>query len=123
MENTMSKTVEQAVAHLETAIAPLERIIELFTASLEPPKLYDFGTDRGYRYDSPDVRHFCLLKAVRVVSALNGSIALIRGGYIQEFAVLVRTLIECTTHIEFVLDPDPSEDHRSLAKKYISDFF
>ena len=72
----------------------------------------------------PDARHFCLLKAVRAVSALNAAIELARRGYTQEIAVLIRTVIECTTHIEFVLSgrvgsigPDPA------AEKYVQDYF
>jgi hypothetical protein len=46
-----------------------------------------------------------------------------RGGYVQELAVLMRTLIECSTHIEFVLGREPSGEHRSAVKKYVTDFF
>jgi hypothetical protein len=35
----------------------------------------------------------------------------------------MRTLIECTTHIGFVLEPDASEEHKALVSKYIGDFF
>jgi len=48
---------------------------------------------------------------------------LARRGYTQEIYVLMRTLIECTTHIEFVLDSETSEKHRTTVTKYIDDFF
>jgi hypothetical protein len=57
----------------------------------------------GFRYATPGAEHFCLLKAVRVVSALNAALELARCGYAQEIGVLMRTLVECTTHIEYVL--------------------
>src|ERR1019366_6870056 len=85
--------------------------------------LYRYDSDRGFRYKSPNVQHFCLLKSVRVVSALNAGFELARNGYTQEIGVLIRTLIECTTHIEFVLDPNDSEQHRSEVEKYITVFF
>jgi hypothetical protein len=65
-----------------------------------------------------------LLKGVRVVSALNAALELARSGYTQEIGVLMRTLVECTTHIEFVLSG--SEENGTLrpeADKYIQAFF
>ncbi len=57
------------------------------------------------------------------MSAFNAAIELARKGYTQEIVVLMRTLIECTTHIEFVLEIDDSEEHRSAVRKYVDDFF
>jgi len=115
--------LERSWRALELKITPLARVVEVFAASLVPPKRYQEEMDRGYRYDAPDVRHFCLLKAARVVSALNASVNLARGGYVQEIAVLMRTLIECTTHIEYVLDLDDSAAHRAAVKAYVEAFF
>jgi Family of unknown function (DUF5677) len=116
-------SIEIALRSLEERVDPLERIIRLFAARLTAPTLRKVHDDRGFRFESPDVRHFCLLKAARALSAFNASIELARKGYVQEMAVLMRTLIECTTHIEFVLEPDVSEEHRALVSKYIGDFF
>ena len=120
-ENGMN--METVLGELRSRGEPLERLIQLFADSLEQPKLYRFDSDRGFRFETPDIRHFCLLKAIRVVSALNASLELVRGGYTQEFAVLLRTLVECTTHIEYVLDPDEFEQHRAEVKKYVEAFF
>jgi hypothetical protein len=81
------------------------------------------NSDHGYRFDEPTTHHFCLLKAVRVVSALNASVELARRGYTQEIAVLMRTVAEFTTHIEFVLDMDDSAEHELKVKNYIEAFF
>jgi hypothetical protein len=119
----VTMSTEIALRALEGNLDPLERITRLFTAHLREPTLRKEEDERGFRYEAPDVRHFCLLKAVRALSAFNASIELARKGYVQEIAVLMRTLIECTTHIEFVLELDESEDHRAVVNKYISDFF
>jgi hypothetical protein len=116
-------SIEIALRDLEEKLDPLERVIRLFTASLGEPILRKSDDERGFRYGSPDIRHFCLLKTVRVLSALNAAIELARKGYTQEIAVLMRTLIECTTHVEFVLETDDSEEHRAAVRKYIDDFF
>jgi hypothetical protein len=116
-------TIETALRALKEDFEPLERLIRLFTASLGEPTLRKSGDERGFRYDAPDVRHFCLVKAVRALSALNATIELARKGYTQEIAVLMRTLIEFTTHIEFVLELDESEEHQAVVRKYVDDFF
>lgn len=116
-------SIEIALRDLEEKLDPLERVIRLFTASLGEPTLRKSDDERGFRYGSPDVRHFCLLKAVRALSALNAAIELARKGYTQEIAVLMRTLIECATHVEFVLESDESQEHQATVRKYIDDFF
>jgi hypothetical protein len=116
-------SIEIALRALEGTLEPLERFIRLFTASLGEPTLCKSDNERGFRYEAPDVRHFCLLKALRALSALNAAIELARQGYTQEIAVLMRTLIECTTHIEFVLEIDNTEEHRAVVQKYVADFF
>ena len=111
---------------IRASIEPLERLIAACSRltvaadflSLRPRAL------RLPRYGKPGVRHFCLLKAVRAVSALNAMIALARGGFAQEIGVLVRTLVECTTHIEFVLDAlDENDVLAPDVDKYVQDFF
>jgi hypothetical protein len=116
-------STEVALRALEETLEPLERVIRLFTASLEQPILRKIDDDRGFRYETPDVQHFCLLKATRALSAFNAAIELARKGYNQEIGILMRTLIECTTHIEFVLEVDDTEEHRKVVRKYIDDFF
>ena len=114
---------EAALEGLQARIAVLESVIELFSDLLPAPKLFVSETVRGFRYENPDVRHFCLLKAARTVSALNASLELARKGYTQEIAALMRIVAECTRHIEYVLDIDRSAEHRSNVEKYLRDFF
>jgi hypothetical protein len=109
---------------LKARIEPLERLVAAIAGSLQPPIFYHSGQEHyGYRYGKPEARHFCLLKSVRAVSALNAMIALARGGFAQEVGVLGRTMVECTTHIEFVLDSVDESELTSDAKKYVADFF
>jgi hypothetical protein len=115
-------SIEIGLRALEEELDSLERVVSLFAAFLGAPTLRKIDDDRGFRYEAPDVRHFCLLKAIRAVSALNAAIELARKGYTQEISVLMRTLLECTTHIEFVLE-DGTEEHQATVRKYIADFF
>ena len=115
--------VEAVLNGLQARIATLERVIEIFTGILPPPTLQDFGGGRGFRFEKPDVRHFCLVKAVRVVSALNAAIELSRMGYTQEMASLMRIVSECTRHIEYVVDIDDDATHQTNVKNYLREFF
>jgi hypothetical protein len=115
--------LEGVIRGFEERVAIFERVIEIFSGLIAPPTFVQTIKDRHFRYESPDVRHFCLLKAVRVVSSLNAAFELARKGYTQELAVLMRILSECARHIEYVLDPDDDEKHKANVKKYLQDFF
>jgi hypothetical protein len=116
-------TIEVAIAALETKLDPLERTIRLFSASLEKPTQVKGAGGNGFRYSGPDVRHFCLLKAVKALSAMNAALVLARSGFVQEVIVLIRTIVEATRHIEFVLDLDISAGHKETVRKYMEEYF
>lgn len=116
---------EHRLQELKVRVAPMERLVMAFANSLSAPIFYHSGKKHyGYRYGKPDVRNFCLLKSVRVVSSLHAMIALARGGFAQEVGVLVRILVECTTHIEFVIHAlDENQVLAAEVDKYVRDFF
>lgn len=115
--------LEGIIRGFEKRAAILERVISIFSGLLAPPIFVHTTKDRHFRYENPDMRHFCLLKAVRAVSTLNAAFELARKGYVQELAVLMRILSECARHIEYVLDPDDSEQHKANVQKYLREFF
>lgn len=100
----------------------------LFARSLGQPFFYDSDEQHyGFRYFTPSLQHFCLLKLVRAVSSLNAMVELARSGYTQEINSIARILVECTTHIDFVLSDvslgdEPSAAALEYVKKYFSDF-
>ncbi|SDM25382.1 DUF5677 domain-containing protein [Maricaulis salignorans] len=108
-------------ADLKERLHPIEVFVSELERSLPKP---NFDREQlGYRYESPEVTHFCLLKLARAVSALNACIELYRAGYIQEVCVLIRTIIECTTHIDFVIAGRQSSTGSQRADRYLSDYF
>jgi hypothetical protein len=119
----MAMTIEVALKVLDARLDPLKRVVRLFSASLESPVLTENGGTKGFRYSAPDVQHFCLLKAVKALSAMNAALELARSGFIQEVVVLIRTIIEATRHIEFVLDLDDSISHKETVRKYMAEYF
>ncbi len=116
---------EAQLRTLRSRVDPLERFVHALAGSLpEPLHYHSSKLHHGFRYLKPCVEHFCLLKAARAVSALNAALELARCGYTQEIAVLLRTLIEFTTHIEFVLSArDDTGGLESEAENYVQAYF
>jgi hypothetical protein len=110
---------------IRARVEVFERFIKIFSDSLLQPIMYHSAEAHyGFRYLKPGLEHFCLLKGARAVSALNAAIELARLGYTQEIAVLIRTIIEYTTHIDYVLAGMPGEGAISEgAGAYIRDYF
>jgi hypothetical protein len=117
--------VELSAKKLRGLVRPLEAFVHYFAATRPRPEFYHFPDgDRGWRYENPGLHEFCLLKTVRAVSALRACIELYRRGYNQELCVLVRTVIECTTHIQYVLAfVDDTGAIDPQATQYIDRFF
>jgi hypothetical protein len=92
---------DQAIDQLQARVHPLARFVHGFAATLDPPVMR--RPDGGFRYPSPDYRHFCLLRACRIVSALNGALELARCGYTQEIAILYRVVQESSSQIDAVM--------------------
>ena len=116
---------EARIEALTSRVEPLEKLVHACAARLPAPLRYHSGKEHhGFRYGKPHTEHFCLLKAVRAVSVANAAIELARSGYAQEICVLIRILVECTTHIEFVLSArDEAGTLEPAAGKYVRDFF
>jgi hypothetical protein len=117
--------LDRYLESFRSRIEPLERFIQALADSLPNPLYYDSGKGHfGFRYGKPDFHHFCLLKGVRAVSGLNAAVELVRCGYTQEFYVLLRTIDEYKTHIDFILYARESDGRLTEeAEKYIRDYF
>ncbi len=99
-------------------------IVDCFERSVSPPLYYDSGIQHaGFRYGKPTAKHFCILKAVRAISGLNAAVALAEKGFNQEVCVLIRTIIECNTQIEFVLSGLKEDNLAEKQKEIVDSFF
>jgi len=99
------------------SITHLENIIGVFEKELGKPEL----VHGAYTYDSPNVKHVCFLKGVRIVSGLNALLVLLHAGYLTEMGVLVRTVGDCINDIYFLLENFPQTTPE--VEKYVSNFF
>ncbi|MEX0694203.1 MAG: hypothetical protein WD075_07165 [Rhodospirillales bacterium] len=99
-------------------------VVNLLAASLNPPIFYHSGQEHyGFRYGDPGARHFCILKAAKMISCLNGCIALAEQGFHQEIFMLIRTYIESDAQIHYVLGDLKEIDLGVEQSKFIKDFF
>jgi len=117
---------EAMLDRLQIQIEPLEKYVDFLSAKLGEPKMMDAGKFRGFRYESSDISHFCLLKLARAVSGLNAAVTLARGGYVQEVMALLRTILEFTRDVEAgLVSKDRTEKHcvqmQDYVRKYLED--
>jgi Family of unknown function (DUF5677) len=107
----------QRTAFLQEAVQFLESQLPLPQKSLD--------ADRGFvfRFKDPDLNHFCLLHLLRIVSCLHSLNVLVKSGFPQEIAVLVRTVYEFLLKVEYVSSGYYDLDQRDKISKYIRDYF
>jgi len=117
---------DSEIERLRGRAVPLERFVHGLSAQFELPKLFVSvdGAERGFRFINPDYRHFCLLRACRIVSAINASIDLARFGHVQEIGVLLRTVIEYSSQVEYVLiNRNEQAETTGKAADFVTSFF
>lgn len=103
-------------------VSPLALVVHALARSLSPP-IRD-QSQMGFRYVTPDHRHFCLLRAARVVSGLSALIVLARGSFPQEVGTLSRTVNEFMRQMEAVATQIHRDGHVSgELKEFIAVYF
>lgn len=99
-------------------------MLELIVATVDKPILYESGKiHHGFRFLNPGAKHFCILKAARAISGLNAAIALLEKGFIQEIAIIIRSIIECTSHIDYVLAGLENGQLKPPQMKFVNAYF
>jgi hypothetical protein len=115
---------DDEIERLRKRIAPLATFLHAIDRTLDKPTLSGSPEHLGFRYKNPQLIHFCLLRGARIVSALNASIELARCGYSQEIGVILRTMIEYASQIDFLLASlDKEGKHSGKAARFLEDFF
>ncbi len=99
-------------------------VVDVFASSVTPPIMYDSDVQhRGFRYMKPTAKHFCMIKAVRAVSSLNAAVVLAEKGFNQEVCILIRTIVEATSQIEFVMAGLNGDTLAERQQKVVDGFF
>jgi hypothetical protein len=115
---------ENEIDQLRERIFPLARFLHALAGKLESPALIKRPEYRGFRFKNPGLVHFCLLRGVRIVSALNAAIELTRCGFTQEIVVLLRTVSEYSSQADFMLaSRDEDGNLNGDASAFLLDYF
>jgi hypothetical protein len=123
-EKETDKTEPQGVEALAARMKPLAAFVELLAKSVAAPVFRPDGEHSSFRYESPDLRNFLLLKAVTAVGALNAAISLAPGRYWNEVCTLVRVAAEANSHIEWALMCQVgTDDERLECASYVGAYF
>jgi type VI protein secretion system component VasF len=72
---------------LERYVRVVETWIQTLSRDIEEPIL---DATRRFRHQAQDARLAVFLKGVRLASALNGALLLLRAGYVQEAALSMK---------------------------------
>jgi len=107
----------ECVNRLSVAI----RVIE--DGLVPKPVFTDISGEGQYRYQKHTGHHVAFLKGVRVVSGLNVCLFLLKGGFVQEAMVIVRTLDDFLNEMLFILENVDSGTLDNHQRKFIEDFF
>ncbi|WP_126421507.1 hypothetical protein [Asticcacaulis excentricus] len=113
----MRDLYRNAVAVMHSAFRRLEQ---------QTPRPIEKVIQGGYarRYQEETVQQAVLLKLARYISGLNAGDLLLQNGYVQELAVLQRTLDEIHEDILFLLfEPPATGEGRGLRKDYLKRFW
>lgn len=98
-----------------------ESVRDIESVSAKPTAIKELSCPR-YRYGNPGVEHFCLCRAVRVVSALDAQAVLWRSGHVQEMGVLCRTVFEFLNDVLFMLEGYPAQSLLPNQSKMLEDW-
>lgn len=103
--------------------ASLEAYFEQLLRYVEQPVSVKDKTYPRWRFPNEGVAEAVLLKGVRIISALNTLIILIRGGYVQEMGVIWRTIDEFFVDIAFLLEGFPNKKLSVSQRQFLDDFY
>ena len=112
---------------LRPSTSAFAETISLFQLEYPHPIFNENPKYLCWQYSSPALEHVCIIKAVRIVSAFNAMSHLLRGGFIQEIGVLIRTVLEFQHDITFLLEDygkrEPSKYQQMLLDQCLTEHF
>lgn len=113
----------ERLAEIEAAVHVLEESLDRFVARLGPPLFIPEKDKPRFRYPEPTSAHFQVLRCVRIVSALNALMALLRQGFTSEMGVLIRTVSEFIEDIMFVHEAHMNDPVPQDQIDFLNQFF
>lgn len=113
-------TVEQ---YLEAILGRMGTVCNSMERAFERPEFVEIHGHREFRYRQQTESLACFLKGVKLVSTLNASVQLLKGGFIQEMGALCRMLDDLKNEITFLLVPLDGKKYSDSQMEFLRDFF
>ena len=112
----MDKVLANAIEVMESAFRRLER-------QVPPPVAKPWKDGLVLRYAEQSIPQALIQKLVRVISGLHAAGLLLENGFVQEQAVLHRTLDELNEDIMFLVAAITNDTVTELHKRYLEAFY
>ena len=101
----------------------MESAFRRFESALEPPELVAWRDGYVLRYRTQSIEQALLQKLARLISGLHAAHRLLAEGFVQEQAVIHRTLDEIGEDITFLAAARTNGDVTPLHDRYLKAFF
>lgn len=105
------------------ALTVMENAFHLLEEQLPPPQIKKLGEGFVFRYKEETVEQVLIQKLARSISGLHAVDVLLVHGFVQEQAVLCRTLDEIHEDITFLAASVTNDTLTKRHKEYLSNFY
>jgi hypothetical protein len=108
--------------YLET-LPVLQQAFHFLESKIEKPTLVRRGSYYVFRYEDQNIKAAVIQKLARLISGLQASLLLLKGGFVQELGVIFRTLDEFQEDILFLCQAIQTGELTELHQKYLKVFY
>ena len=105
----------------DPALSRYADVVHRIEARFQKPELVKVNGVPQWRYPTFKLEQMCLLRAVRILSAFSAIRELLRTGFVQEIAVLLRTIDEFQEDIVFLTENYPATELSPLQQKFMEE--
>lgn len=87
------------------------------------PKIVSVQGITKIRYEKKNIKTICLIKTARIISSLNSILILFEKGFFLEIGVIIRTIKEAISEVQFLLEIGIDVPLLPSQQKYLDNFF
>lgn len=107
----------------ERTMIHLEKVLNVLTDSVPPPKIHKIEGGGLFRYEEQNVKQAVVQKLARLLSALRAAEALLEAGFVQELGVLHRVVDEANEDVAFLVLSSREDELPKLTKEFLDSFY
>jgi hypothetical protein len=107
----------------EPVLGSCEKAAIAFEDKFGRPRLYQKDNGPKWVYDENKLEHVCIFRVVRIISAFRACFLLLDRGYLQEIAVLLRTIVAFQAEIVFLIEGYRTGNVSDNQKRFVTECF